>query len=479
MEALYCSQDYYDKIIPDYQSIVETDEKEIYQMLCDSYYENRSGQIVAVLKPGYIFVENEKGTTHGSPWSYDRHIPFIITGKGVKKGNEDSHVTLQDIAPTISYLADAPLPDSSQGRILYEAFEKKENPALIAVIVLDQFRDSYFEEYKNEMKNIKQIASEGLRYTHAMVDHLPTATAVSHTSIGTGAKPSVHGIVGNNFYDIEKKQIVYAMEGSNPKYIEAYSLADVYLKATDHRVNIFSVGGADRTAIGMGGHGAAFDGKKSFVYWYDETSGKYVTNDKLYKIPEILEDENIEDYGKLYGYDCSDPEEAKSTPALSDMIGTGVVKLIENKYVGISDFTDIIYVNFKSADFAGHKYGPGPELREAIKNIDRNVGNIKKALDSYFEDDYVMIITADHGAAYIPEETGKGGRVKPSVFMEKLKTRFGDSFIAGEPAGGIIHLYFDEDKLSSYGVTLEDIANWLKQDNRVFNAYTRDELLKL
>lgn len=46
-----------------------------------------------------------RGTGHGSPYYYDRHVPLIFYGTGVAKGVSDSPVRTVDIAPTLAHLA--------------------------------------------------------------------------------------------------------------------------------------------------------------------------------------------------------------------------------------------------------------------------------------------------------------------------------------------------------------------------------------
>src|SRR6185503_11496246 len=49
------------------------------------FMQDRSGDIAIVLKPGWIDYKG-KGTTHGSGYSYDTHIPLIFYGWKIKPG---------------------------------------------------------------------------------------------------------------------------------------------------------------------------------------------------------------------------------------------------------------------------------------------------------------------------------------------------------------------------------------------------------
>jgi arylsulfatase A-like enzyme len=58
------------------------------------------------------------GTTHGSPFHYDRWVPLILMGPGVEPGKVDERVRPMDLAPTLAALAGIPYPDDLDGRPL-------------------------------------------------------------------------------------------------------------------------------------------------------------------------------------------------------------------------------------------------------------------------------------------------------------------------------------------------------------------------
>lgn len=58
------------------------------------------------------------GTTHGSPWLYDRAVPLIFLGGGVPAGRSDERVATVDFAPTLAALAGVAVPDDLDGRAI-------------------------------------------------------------------------------------------------------------------------------------------------------------------------------------------------------------------------------------------------------------------------------------------------------------------------------------------------------------------------
>ena len=78
-----------------------------------SFNPQRSGDLEIVLNPYWI--RTASGTTHGSPYNYDSHIPLVFMGPGIKPGRYYKAAALNDAA-----LLDIEMPSGSLGRILDE-----------------------------------------------------------------------------------------------------------------------------------------------------------------------------------------------------------------------------------------------------------------------------------------------------------------------------------------------------------------------
>ena len=92
------------------------------KLIQNGYHKERSGDIALILKENVIFY-NGKGTTHGSGYNYDTHVPLIFYGYGIKKGETLNHTEIPDIAPTISKLLGLEMKNST-GKVLDFIFEK-------------------------------------------------------------------------------------------------------------------------------------------------------------------------------------------------------------------------------------------------------------------------------------------------------------------------------------------------------------------
>ncbi len=83
-----------------------------------SWHPERSADIQYVLKP-YWIGGGRVGTTHGSPHSYDSHVPLAFYGPAwVKAERIDSRVQIADLAPTLAAILRIPPPAAAEGRAL-------------------------------------------------------------------------------------------------------------------------------------------------------------------------------------------------------------------------------------------------------------------------------------------------------------------------------------------------------------------------
>ena len=88
------------------------------------YYPRRSGDIVIVTE-AYKYLGEGKITvaTHGSPYTYDTHVPLLFLSPAFKPGRYADAATPADIAPTLAYLLGLQAPSNSVGRILREGLK--------------------------------------------------------------------------------------------------------------------------------------------------------------------------------------------------------------------------------------------------------------------------------------------------------------------------------------------------------------------
>ena len=86
------------------------------------FFAPRSGNLAILQEPYYLF--DTTGTSHGTPYGYDTHVPLIFWGAGIKPGAYERAVAINDVAPTLAaILRIKPNASGSIGHILSEIFE--------------------------------------------------------------------------------------------------------------------------------------------------------------------------------------------------------------------------------------------------------------------------------------------------------------------------------------------------------------------
>lgn len=94
----------------------------ILNSLQNGYNQKLSGDVLMIPYPATL-TGGQTGTSHGSGYSYDTHVPIIFYGNGIKKGVSKKRYDIIDIAPTISNLLKIEAPNSSTGKIIEEAIK--------------------------------------------------------------------------------------------------------------------------------------------------------------------------------------------------------------------------------------------------------------------------------------------------------------------------------------------------------------------
>jgi predicted AlkP superfamily pyrophosphatase or phosphodiesterase len=92
-------------------------------MIVRGFYPKRSGDIAYALEPGWITSSGVTGTTHGSSYVYDTHVPMIFYGAGIKKGSSTQYHPITDIAPTLSILLKIEFPSGCSGQPISELLD--------------------------------------------------------------------------------------------------------------------------------------------------------------------------------------------------------------------------------------------------------------------------------------------------------------------------------------------------------------------
>ena len=85
-------------------------------VMARSHHPERSGDLTLVFGPWKVF--QAYGTSHGSPWPYDRRVPLAFLGPGCAPGRSHEPAFTVDVCPTLLERAGLAIPEGLDGRPL-------------------------------------------------------------------------------------------------------------------------------------------------------------------------------------------------------------------------------------------------------------------------------------------------------------------------------------------------------------------------
>jgi hypothetical protein len=454
------------------------------EMFARAYFPGRSGQLLIVPREGDIITRPDPDSAymHGSPWAYDVSIPLMFAGPAVRTGEYSMPAVQQDVAPTLAAALGVPMPPTATGLVLPVLRPGFAPPRVVFVLVLDGMRRDYFDRYAAVMPTLSALRRRAAWFSRAHVNVLPSNTAVGHSTISTGADPRVHGITGVSVYDRIHRRRHNLFEGATPQELMALTLADAWQLATAGRAIILAQGSIDRAATPLAGHGACqLNGAPVVLSSYDQQTGGWTTNPSCYRLPEYLKDRNAKTLlpadGEWLHHRIDSPTAVRYSALFPGFEADAMTAMIEREPVGEDNVADLILMNYKSADFVGHKYGPDSnELRATLHEMDGQLARMLTALEAKVGSNYLLAVTADHG---MPSEPPSPDRrhFAPSIvdlLHEKFDPEAKKLITALDAENG--QIFVDEDRLSYLGLTLRGLADFLESLPFLFAVFTDDDV---
>ena len=452
------------------------------KMFARSYFPGRTGQLLIVPREGDFITrpDSDVAFMHGSPWAYDVAIPLMFVGPAVRTGVYSLPAVQQDIAPTLAAALGVAMPPTATGRVLPVLRPGFAQPRVVLALVLDGMRRDYFDRYADVMPTLSALRRRAAWFSQAHVNFLPTNTAVGHSTIATGADPGIHGVTANNIYDRLRRQRLDAFAGTMPQVLMTLTLADVWQLTTSGRAIVLAQGSIDRAATPLAGHGACQpNGAPVVLASYDEATGFWHSNSDCFRLPDYLKDLNA---SKLWSVETEwlhhridSPAAVRRSALFPAFEADAMIAMIEHEPLGEDSVADLVLLNYKGADFVGHRYGPDSnELRLTLGEMDRNLARIIAALEAKVGKDYLLAVTADHGMPSAPPERRHLAPALVDLLHEKFDPQAKQLVTSYEPENA--QIFVDEDRLLHLGLTLGDLARFLEAQPFIFAVFTQDEV---
>ncbi len=454
------------------------------EMFARAYFPGRTGQLLIVPREGDFITRPDPNVAymHGSPWPYDVSIPLMFAGPAVRTGSYSMPAVQQDVAPTLAAALGVQMPPTTTGRVLPILRRDFARPRVVMLLVLDGMRRDYFDRYAASMPTLTARRRRSAWFNQARVNFLPTNTAVGHSTISTGADPRVHGITGISVYDRRNRRRHNLFAGGTPQDLMALTLADVWQLATAGRAIILAQGSIDRAATPLAGRGACqLNGLPVVLANYDQQTGNWNTNPNCFRLPVYLKDRNAKRLwpanGEWMGHRIDSTIAVRYSGLFPAFEADAMTAMIEREPVGEDNVPDLILLNYKGADFVGHKHGPDSnELRATLGEIDRHLARMLSALEAKVGHNYLLAVTADHGMPSAPLSPERR-HFEPAIINllhEKFDPEAKQLITSFESENA--QIFVDEDRLSHLGLTLRDLAHFLESQPFLFAVFTNDDV---
>lgn len=400
-------------------------------------------------------------------------------------------------------------------------------PTLVVAISVDQFSYDLYERYRPTFTGGLKRLGEGLAFT-GYQSHAATETCPGHSTILTGAHPARTGIVANSWYDRADASIVYCVsvaEAADPDArgsakLRVDTLGD-WLKAARPGARSVAVSGKDRAAIMMAGHhpdaiywwadkkgfstsryagpttpqvlapAAAFNAARFAAWrtappqlWPKEVSAACAALQAPHRFGELELTGEVPPQtapgGALPTKDPSFSEELRASPELDRLTLAFADQLVDRFRLGQGPQTDLLAVSLSTTDYIGHRYGNGgAEMCVQMASLDAELGAFLDGLDRRGMP-YVVVLTADHGAADAAERVG-ASRVNGRSIVDSLAEHLQDAFgLAYDPVAGRgarqIAIKLDPADEPRRAEMVASARAWLKARPEVAEVYTAAEI---
>ena len=414
-------------------------------------------------------------------------------------------------------------------------------PKLFVLLVIDGLPQRQVVAYRDQLApdGFNRFLQHGAWYSDAHYGHAFTVTAAGHATLLTGAYPHRTGIIANEWRDAMTGAPEYCtgdlgavyighktqpLDGTSPKNLKVETVGDV-LRGLDARAKVIGISGKDRGAILPAGH-------KGTAYMYMAQTGFFASStyymdqhpawvdsfnnakpaDRWFKqewqalLPEEAYAKSIPDRQPWYGQKAAAlpmmmgaPADEAPGPAYysqllrspyADQLTLDFARAaIAGEKLGQDEVPDILSISLSGHDYINHRFSAESRFsHDHMLQLDRMLQAFFQQLDSSLgKDNYIAMLTADHGFMPAPEFTAqqglRSGRITSSQLLTRINNGLEEEFGAGKWVSySGTALLFNKQLIAQTRVDPNEVAEsaraLLLEEPGIAAAYTRADFVK-
>jgi len=410
------------------------------------------------------------------------------------------------------------------------------SPRLVVVFVVDGLPERQVVDYRDQLSpdGLERFFTRGAWFTNARYDYATTVTCPGHATLFTGADPAKSGIIANEWVDPATGRVEAcdddpgapyvggdAKGGASARNLRVETLGDAMRRA-DPRSHVIAIAGKPRSAVMSAGHGGAayilldrhgtFASTRSYMpelpKWAAEfneakPADRYFGVEWRPLLAEAAYARSLPDErawypkgGKLprkMGESQRAPgaafyEEVAESPFADDLELAFARAAIAGENLGRGPAPDLLVICLSAHDSLNHAYGAESRIsHDHVLQLDRMLAEFLGDLDvTLGRENYVAVLTADHGFMPAPEYSRSlgrdAGRIAFGPFLAHVNAALANKHGEGRwvsrwSAQGVL---LNRELAKEKGVDLDALANEAREaalaEHGVAAAYIRAEI---
>lgn len=414
----------------------------------------------------------------------------------------------------------------------------QKTPRLVVNIVVSSLGANDLEQYESNFTStgFRRLLYGGQRFTNASYDYMQTTTPVSLATLTTGAMPSIHGVVGERWFDYVDNSLISLIDDNqehsvnyssgtgnySPRNLIAETLTDALARQSANS-RIATIAVDPLSAVVMAGHSGE-------VYWMERVQTDWTTSSYYTEtLPEWIAEYNDKDRNQNYSikrwttllpYDSYRNSQVSVIEGLQSKTNKQIVHVQENELpkelmdiihyqmcytpagnsatlafareliskneMGKDDVPDMINIVLDTPRMISSLYGPeSVEYEDMIYRLDRDLEEFFTFLATQVKESrqLMVVLTSDHGTS----PSYNGSKRKMERFNVRQAEVITNAFIGSMHGNGewvlgcIDHsIYLNHNLIIDKGLSLStiqnDVATFVMQLRGVSQAITAESL---